>query len=218
MDWQKAAGEMWDSRRWSPEKTRDTLDKWQTANDRQRADIIAELDPRQKALAPQDRRLDPQWLYQQGQLSAQDARLLNNAAYGTNPDFASLPSAFEQWAKNSPSEAARDYRKQQAALPKLSLWQSALTDVVNRLPGGAQVATILGMINSSERSRIGSITKRQRGRPISTCPHLWRRGTRCWVMNLWQAGRAMRLITLYKMRWAQAPASCWGPESCWPTP
>jgi RNA polymerase sigma factor (sigma-70 family) len=155
MDWQKAAGEMWDSRRWSPEKTRDTLDKWQTANDRQRADIIAELDPRQKALAPQDRRLDPQWLYQQGQLSAQDARLLNNAAYGTNPDFAALPSAFEQWAKNSPSEAARDYRKQQAALPKLSLWQSALTHVVNRLPG-AQVATILGMINSSERSRIGS--------------------------------------------------------------
>lgn len=156
MDWQKAASEMWESRRWSPERLRDTLDQWQTANDRQRADLIAEMDPRQAALRPEDRRLDTGWLYQQGQLSAQDARLLSKTAYGTNPDFASLPDSFDQWAKNSPTAAAKQFREQQAALPKMNWWSAALTNVASNIPGAGVIAAAVGTVFNSERGRISS--------------------------------------------------------------
>jgi len=154
MNWDKTASEMWESRRWSPETLRDTLDQWQKANDRQRADLIAKLDPRQAALAPEDRRLDTQYLYRQGQLSAQDARLLNKTAYGTTPDFASLPNAFDYWAKNSPSASAQTFRKAQENLPKLSWWQSALATLAQAMPGGTQVA---GMIIQGETARVSAV-------------------------------------------------------------
>lgn len=153
MDWKKAAQEMWDARRWSPEQTRDTLDQWQAANDRQRADLIAKIDPRQASLAPEDRRLDTGHLYRQGMLSAQDARLLNNTAYGTNPDFASIPSSFEQWAKNSPTAAAQEFRNAQSSLPKLNLWQSALATVAQIVPGAWQPAA---MLMNTESARISA--------------------------------------------------------------
>ncbi len=156
MDWQKAAAEMWESRRWSPERLRDTLDQWQTANDRQRADLIAEMDPRQASLRPEDRRLDTGWLYQQGQLSAQDARLLSKTAYGTNPDFSSLPDSFDQWAKNSPTAAAKQFREQQAALPKMNWWQAALTNVASTIPGAGVIAAAVGAVANTERGRISS--------------------------------------------------------------
>ena len=156
VDWKKAAADMWESRRWAPERLRDTLDQWQTANDRQRADLIAEMDPRQAKLAPEDRRLDAQWLYHQGQLSAQDARLLNKTAYGTNPDFASMPDSFDYWAKNSPSAAAKQFREQQAALPKMNLWEAALTKVAESIPGLVPLQLVAGVARG-ERARIEAV-------------------------------------------------------------
>jgi RNA polymerase sigma factor (sigma-70 family) len=155
MNWDKAAADMWEARRWEPETLRDTIDQWQAANDRQRADLIAKLDPRQADLAPEDRRLDTQYLYRQGQLSAQDARLLNKTAYGTNPDFASLPDSFDYWAKNSPTAAAQEFRRQQAEVPKLTWWQSAMATVAQAVPGMLQ-SNALGAIVGGEASRISA--------------------------------------------------------------
>ncbi len=151
-DWNKLAQDAWDGQRWGSERLRDVLDQWQGANDAERANMIAKLDPSQASLAPQDRRLDTRKLYESGQLSAQDARLFENTAYGTNPGFAGLPQAFDNWAANSQSAAAKAYRDAQAKQPKLSFWQNALATVTSAIPG----VGLQAMLAKAEPQRIAA--------------------------------------------------------------
>lgn len=130
----------WQGRKWDAERLRDTLDAWQNASDAERAELIAEIHPEQRGLAPKDRHLNPAALYASGQLSAQDARMVGKTAYGTDPGVPPVDLAFSAWAQSSDNPAAIELRRHAASRPELSLWRFA-KDVLQVGPGAALART-----------------------------------------------------------------------------
>lgn len=162
-DWQKEAEAAWLGRRWGAERLRDTLDQWQAATDGERAAIIAQIDPRQAGVEPSQRRLDTNYLHLTGQLSKQDARMFEKVAYGTEPGFAGVEDAFNEWAKTSTSDAAEAYRKAKASEPKRSLWDVALGMVLPKTAlfgSAAGVETGKFLTGKSGEGVLGAATNR----------------------------------------------------------
>lgn len=144
------ADDAWRDRRWSAEQLSDTIEQWQTANEAGRAALIAEIDPRQADIEEGKRFLDARWLFEQGMLSKQDARLLENAAYGTDPGYSAMPDDFDAWVKDSKSEAAMAYKAKLALRDTFtptsrvpSFWASAVDLAVKSVPGGVAPVKLL---------------------------------------------------------------------------
>ena len=153
-DQRGTAESAWDSRRWSATDTRDFLDKWQTANDAQRAEMIAEVDPRQAGRAPQDRKLDGKFLYDNGFVSAQDARLINKTAYGQEPSIAPISTTFDEWVKNGTSQLAINARRAYAAVKdrKIGFWETLASKVSVFLPAAETLRQNAAVTNQAKQA------------------------------------------------------------------
>lgn len=90
----------WGQRHWSTSDLNDLVDQWTSSNDDERQDLIAQTNPSQADVAKGQRRLNTRELYKDGQISAQDARMLDHAFYGRKPGVDDPAQSFEQF-KNS---------------------------------------------------------------------------------------------------------------------
>jgi hypothetical protein len=89
----KAIAEEWRARRWSPDVVSSVINRWQAANDAERGEILAEIQPGMneqvaKWMADPKQpmpRLNTRALWQSGQISAQEGRQLERIFYGEAP-------------------------------------------------------------------------------------------------------------------------------------
>lgn len=107
--------DQWAAQAWKPGRVKQVLDRWQGANDFERGELIAELQPelgpaveRWKAGETSHMpRLDVRGLYRSGQISLQEARQLERTFYGVQPgQKLDARAHFEAWRRTG-SEAAR---------------------------------------------------------------------------------------------------------------
>jgi len=105
----RKAQEQWAAQRWDDGQVNGLLTEWRSGNDRDRAEIVKRLQP-EAAFAepnnPQSWRLDTRKLYLGGQISLQQARLLEREFYGVQPGIKPLGKAWEEF-KSGESETAQ---------------------------------------------------------------------------------------------------------------
>lgn len=122
--------ERWAAQAWKPGKVKQVLDRWQGSNDHERAGLIVEMQPElgpavekwQAGETSQMPRLDVRGLYRSGQISLQEARLLERTLYGTQPGTQLDAKAhFEAWRRGD--------------TPAAQTWQQAERMLAVALPG-----------------------------------------------------------------------------------